>query len=91
MVLESLINPLKAEEKPREMFFIGLVYSSIAIFLALWIFKEYSSLVMVFLTVIAAVPIMYNTLRKEEAKIVDKENVGFLFKEHKKALQSIIN
>ena len=71
MVLESLINPRKAEGKPWETFFIGIIYSSVAIFLSLWIFKDYASLVMVFLTVTASVPLMYNIILFEEEK--DKE------------------
>jgi len=42
------------------------LYSAVAIFLALWIFEQYASLVMVFLTVTAAVPLMYNTMKYEE-------------------------
>ena len=49
-----------------EMFVLGMVYASIAVFLSLWIFKDYASLVMVFLTVIATIPLMYATLKEEE-------------------------
>ena len=68
MVLESLLFPLKAEKKPWEMFFMGLLYSGVAIFLSIWIFDERSSFVMVFFTVLACVPIIYNTLKFEESK-----------------------
>jgi len=86
MVLESIINPLKAEKKPFDMFFIGLLYSSIALFLSLWIFKEYASLVMVFLVTLACVPLIYSTIKMEERKdlVIDKERK--LLKEHGKAL-----
>lgn len=86
MVLESLINPKKAEGKPIELFFIGLIYSSVAMFLSLWIFKEQASLVMVFLTVLATVPLMYHTIKYEEKKdkIIKKELP--LLKEHSKAI-----
>ncbi|MBU0929972.1 MAG: stage II sporulation protein M [Nanoarchaeota archaeon] len=66
MVLESIISPRKAEKKWWELFFIGFLYASIAIFLSIWIFEQYASLVMVFLTVTASVPLMYNTMRYEE-------------------------
>jgi hypothetical protein len=39
MVFESLINPIKAEKKPWEMFFIGIVYSSVAVILSTPIHK----------------------------------------------------
>jgi len=86
MVLESLLNPLKAEKKPWEMFFIGFVYSSVAVLLSLWIFKDQASLIMVFLTVMACVPIIYNTMKLEEGKdlIIDKERD--LIREHNKAI-----
>ena len=87
MVLESLVNPIKAERQPYEMFFIGLLYASIAIFLSIWIFKEYSSLVMVFLTVFAAVPLMYNTLKLEEKKDIEISGERKLLREHGKALK----
>lgn len=68
MVLETIINPITAERKPWEMFFIGLVYSSIAILLSFWIFHEHTSLVMVFLTTMACVPLVYNVIKLEEKK-----------------------
>ena len=86
MVLESLLNPMKAERKPLEMFFLGFVYTSIAIILSLWIFKDQASMIMVFLTVMACVPIVYNTMKLEESKdmVVSKERA--LMKEHNKAI-----
>ncbi len=90
MVVESLINPFKAERKPWEMFFIGMLYSSLAILLSLWIFKPHASLVMVFLTVTACVPIMYGTMKLEEKKDMEIEDEKILIKEHGKALSFFI-
>ena len=59
MVLESLIGTQKAEHSPWDLFFIGLLFASVAVFLSLWIFKDHSSLVMVFLTVMACIPIIH--------------------------------
>ena len=86
MVLESLLNPIKAEDKPWKMIFIGYIYSSVAILLSLWIFGEQSSLIMVFLTVMACLPIVYNTMKLEESKdlVISKEIP--LLKEHNKAI-----
>jgi len=86
MVLESLLNPLKAEKQPWEMFFLGFVYSSIAILLSLWIFKDQASLIMVFLTVMACVPIVYNTMKLEESKDLEISSERKLLKEHNKAI-----
>lgn len=86
MVLESLINPIKAEKKPWELFFIGLIYSSVAILLSFWIFNEYASLVMVFLTTMACLPLIYNVIKLEEKKdiVISEENT--LLKEHGKVI-----
>jgi len=50
------------------------------------IFREQASLIMVFLTVMACIPIVYNTMKFEEKKdlIIDKEIT--LLKEHNKAI-----
>ncbi len=87
MVLESLINPMQAEKKFRVMFFYGLLYTTIGLLLALWVFQEESSLVMVFLTVIAAVPLMYLTIKYEEEKDMEIVPERLLIKEHGKALK----
>lgn len=86
MVLESLTNPYKAEKHPWEMFFIGLIYSSVAIFISLQIFENMAGLISVFLTVMAAVPIMYSTIKYEEKKDLAGMKERALLKEHSKAL-----
>lgn len=86
MVLESLINPFKAEKNPWELFFLGFFYTSIAITLSLWIFKQQTSLVMVFLTVLACAPLIYSTIKYEEKKSLFIEGERNLLKEHSKAI-----
>jgi len=86
MVLESLVNPFYAEKKPWQLAFIGFLYSSIAIFLGLWIFEEYSSLIMVFLTVFACAPFMYHTIKLEEKKDLEYESESTLLREHSRAI-----
>lgn len=90
MVLESIINPLKAEKSPWELFFIGILYSSVAILFSLWIFKQYSSLIMVFLTVVVSVPLMYSTMRLEERRDLDGKSEKVLLKEHWKAIEFLM-
>src|SRR3989338_3937917 len=86
MVLEMLINPGKAERNPWEMFFIGLVYSSFSMFLSLFIFKQFASIVMVFLTTLACTYLVQGTLRLEEKKNMAIHKEFTLLKEHGKAL-----
>ncbi len=86
MVLEMLINPRKAERSPWEMFFIGMVYSSVSIFLGWYIFKQYVGIVMVFLTTLACTYLIQGTLRREERKDILIPHELALLKEHGKAL-----
>lgn len=86
MVVESLLNPFKAEKKPWEMFFIGFLYTSIGIFISLWIFRNEASLIMVFMITMAALPIFYNTMKLEESKDMLMDNETAILKEHNKAI-----
>ena len=86
MVLESLIFPKNAERSPWKMIFLGLVYSTVGILLALWIFNDQASLVMVFLIVMAAIPITHRTMLFEESKDLLIEKEAALLKEHNKAI-----
>ena len=90
MVLESLVNPTNAEKKPMRMFYFGFLICTIGIFLSRMVFKENSSLVMVFLTTIAAIPLIYNTIKMEEQKDIDIWQETALLKEHGKALSFFI-
>jgi len=90
MVLETIINPINAERKPWEMFFIGIVYSSVAILLSFWIFHEYTSLVMVFLTTMACVPLLYNTIKLEEKKDMIVNDERTLLREHSKVISFLL-
>lgn len=86
MVVEYFLNPFKAEKNPWEMFFLGFLYTSIGIFLSLWIFRNEASLIMVFMITMGALPIFYNTMRLEESKdlLMDKESE--ILREHNKAI-----
>ncbi len=90
MVLENLIRPKKAEKKPFDLFFVGFLYASVAMFLSLWIFRDQTSLVMVFLTVMAALPLVYDTTKYEERKDESKLSESRLLKEHSKALSFFV-
>jgi uncharacterized membrane protein SpoIIM required for sporulation len=90
MVLESLITPFKAEQKPGRLFLLGIIFCTISIFLSLWIFKNQASLIMVFLTTSAAIPLIYNTIIMEEEKDIEGMEEKWLLKEHTKALKAFI-
>ncbi len=87
MVLEGLIKPFNAEKKPVEMFFLGIIFSSIAIVLSIFIFAPYSSIVSISLTAIVCVPVIYGIIRMEERKDMEILKEWTLFREHGKALR----
>jgi len=90
MVLESLITPFKAEQRPSRLLLLGAVFSSASIILSLWIFKAQASLIMVFLTAMAALPLIFNTIKMEEEKDLEGMEEKWLLKEHSKALRAFI-
>ena len=90
MVLESLIFPEKAERKPWELFFLGALYATVGILLALWIFRSEASIIMVLLTVIACIPLLYRTLKREEMKDRFIYEERKLLREHGKALKFLM-
>jgi len=90
MVLESLISPGKATKEPWKLIVLGMIYTSIGIILASWIFKTQSSMIMVFLSTMAAVPLMFNVIRNEEEKDIEGMEEKWLLKEHWKALRAFM-
>jgi len=85
-MLESLLSAKKAEKKPWEMFFVGLVYVSVAVLFCLWIFQGYGGFVLVSLTMLASTILIYNIIKLEELKDKKIANEWLLLKEHSKAL-----
>ncbi|MBS3136194.1 stage II sporulation protein M [Candidatus Woesearchaeota archaeon] len=86
MVLESLTNPEMAEKRRWVVFLLGIVYSSLAVAISILLFYQYAGLTIVFFTVLASVPLMYNTIKYEEGKDLEIEDERLLIKEHGKAL-----
>ena len=68
IVINLLTNPVEAEKRSWQMLILGILFASIGVLLSLFIWKDQSSLIMVFITVLAAVPITYNTMKLEERK-----------------------
>jgi uncharacterized membrane protein SpoIIM required for sporulation len=86
MVLESIVKPAKMEKHPLEMLLVGLIYSSLGLFLAYYIFPDNASLAAVFITTIPLIVVMINTVKYEERKDLSIHAETFLIKEHGKAL-----
>lgn len=86
MVLESIIGPKYAENKPWNLLFYGFLYSSVAILLALWVFAQQASIVMVFFTVLACSPLIFFTIRREEKFDETSADEFHLLNHHRKAI-----
>lgn len=87
MVLESLMDPFKAEKRPWELIVVGFFFSIISIALALIIFPTQADIISVFLIVISLVPLMYNTFKIEERKDVMMDCEKDILKSHSKAIE----
>lgn len=68
MVLESIINPKKAENKPARIFFVSVVYTFIAIIFANFLFPSEASIVTVTLVTIIFVPFFQRIFVIEEER-----------------------
>jgi len=95
-MLETIINPKKAERRPWEMFFIGLVYASLSILLVNWVFSadvvlaQYSGIFMILFCVAFSMPFMYYTIKLEEEKDMEYSGSMRLLKEHSKAIMAFL-
>ncbi len=90
MVLESLFNPFVVKKRPWEMFIAGFVYSLVGLSLSYLVFKEAASLLMVFLIVLGALPMLYTTIKNEEELDLKYDKESKLLKEHTKVLVFLI-
>ena len=90
MVFENLIGPVSAKKNPMKLFFLGIVFSIIAVVFSLWIFKQQASLIMVFLVVIMSLPLVYFTFNQEEEEDWIISTEGGIIKEHSKAIKFLM-
>ncbi len=90
MVLESLIKPLDAEKSPASLILYGMLYASVAAILSLWIFKDQASMIMVFLTVLACMPLIYRALITEEKKDLQIKSEVRILQEHEKIIMYLL-
>lgn len=85
-----LFNPKKAERHPIEMLLIGVFYSTLSILLSAWIFPEYSSIVMVFFTIISCLYVVQGAIKLEENKEFEYKSEIWLLREHARTLEFML-
>lgn len=90
MVLEALFNPFKVKKKPWEMFGAGMIYALVGLILSYFVFKEVAAILMVFLVVMAVIPLFYTTIQNEEKLDLRYNKESRLLKEHGKVLSYLL-
>jgi len=95
-MFEMLMKPKRAERKPWEMFFIGMLYASLSFLLVTLFFskgailRDGAGLLIVTFTVISCLPFMYYIIKLEEDKDIEIDDSGKLIKEHSKAIHALM-
>lgn len=82
-MLDLLFNPQRAERHPIEIFVIAVFYSSLSVILGLWMFKESTSLAIIFLTTMSCIYVVQGAIKMEEKKEKNWNDEKWLLKEHK--------
>ncbi|MFO7872768.1 MAG: stage II sporulation protein M [Candidatus Undinarchaeales archaeon] len=68
MVLESILSPEEAERQPFDMLILGFAVSSLALWLAYYVFPKEASNWFLFLTAIAVEPLLVRIFKEEEGE-----------------------
>ena len=95
-MFEELINPKRAKRKPWEMFFIGLLWTSVSILVANFlfgnnfVFNKHISILVITFTVMFSIPFMFYIIKLEEKKDEEIKKEKTLFKEHGKAISALM-
>jgi len=95
-MFELIMKPKRAERRPWELFFVGLIWASVSLLLVTFFFskdsilKEGSGLLVVIFTVISCLPFMYYLIKLEEGKDIEINDSGKLIKEHSKAIRALM-
>ncbi len=95
-MLESLINPMRAERGPWKMLFIGILYGSLSILLVKLFFAQdavlskFSGLMVVTFCVMFSLPFMYYIIKKEEKEDEEIEGLLHVWKAHRNAIFALM-
>jgi uncharacterized membrane protein SpoIIM required for sporulation len=95
-MLESLINPKRAEKGPWKMFFIGLLYASLSLILVHLFFSsdpilsKYSGILVVTFCVMFSLPFMYFIIKREEKQDEEVEGFFHVWRVHKDAILALM-
>ena len=91
-MLESLINPRRAEKGPWKMLFIGILYASLSLILVHFLFSsdgvlsKFSGLMVVLFCVMFSLPFMYYSIKLEETEDEEVEGLRGVWRVHSDAI-----
>ena len=90
-MLESILNPKRAEKYPWLMFFVGFLQGLIAVWVSSFfstdpVLSKYLGIFIVTFSVLLSLPFVYFIMRYEERKDKEYEEESSLLKEHGKAI-----
>ncbi len=86
-----LFSAKRAERHLLEVFAVGFFYASLSLLISLWLLPEYSSLIMVFFTVISCLYLMQGFLIREEKKERNFNDESWLLKQHSRTILSFMS
>jgi len=95
-MLESLINPKRAEKGPWKMLFIGMLYAWVSLGLVKFFFSndpiliQYSGMIVVTFCVMFSLPFMYFIIKQEEVEDEHVEGFFHVWKIHKNAIYAFM-
>ncbi len=95
-MLESMINPKRAEKGPWKMLFIGLLYGSLSLILVHFLFEgdsvlsKFSGLMVVLFCVMFSLPFMYFIIKNEEQEDEEIEGFWWVWKTHSDAIYAFL-
>jgi uncharacterized membrane protein SpoIIM required for sporulation len=91
-MLESLINPKRAEKGPWKMFFVGLIYASLSLLLVHFLFSKdpvlsnASGILVVLFCVMFSLPFVYYVIKNEEKEDEETTRLLDVWKFHSDAI-----
>jgi len=91
-MLESLINPKRAEKGPWKMFFVGILYASLSLLLVHFLFRgdsvlsKFSGLLVVLFCVMFSLPFVYYSIKNEEIEDEEIEGIKGILQVHSDAV-----
>jgi uncharacterized membrane protein SpoIIM required for sporulation len=95
-MLEAIINPKSAEQRPWKMFFVGIVYASLSLLLVKWFFakdsvlSQYSGMIVVTFCVMFSLPFMYYLIKREEEEDEMVEGFFSVWRVHSDAIYALM-